>query len=75
MENIIERKNSGDSSPPKYTNEQYLELYEVLEIYEFETHLDKVSTEISISAFNMEHTSHKIYGEVEAPATYPHSYS
>ena len=44
MENIIERKNWQDTSRPKYTTEQYLELYEVLEVYEFKTHLDKVST-------------------------------
>lgn len=75
MENIIESKNSRDSSRPKYTTEQYLELYEVLEIYEFETHLDKVSTQISIGAVNMEHSSHEIYGEIAAPKTYPHSYS
>lgn len=46
MENIIERKNTN-SSQPKFSNELYKELYEVLEIYEFETHLDKVSTQIN----------------------------
>lgn len=28
----------------KYTTEMYRELYEVTEIYEFETHLDEVNT-------------------------------
>ena len=31
-------------SKPRFTPELLLELYEVLEIYEFETHLDKIST-------------------------------
>ena len=44
IENIIERKNSNDMSKPRFTPELLLELYEVLEIYEFETHLDKIST-------------------------------
>mmetsp|Transcript_31833 Transcript_31833/g.39570 ORF Transcript_31833/g.39570 Transcript_31833/m.39570 type:complete len:117 (+) Transcript_31833:150-500(+) len=73
MENIIERKNWQDTSRPKYTTEQYLELYEVLEIYEFKTHLDKVSTHISIAAVNMEHSSYEIYGETSA--AYPNSYA
>ena len=35
-------------SQPKYTAEMYRELYEVIEIYEFETHLDEVNTQIAI---------------------------
>ena len=73
IENIIEGKNWKDSTRPKYTTEQYLELYEVLEIYEFETHLDKVSTQISIQGVTMEHSSSQIYGETAQ--AYPPSYA
>ena len=62
IENIIERKNSKEMSRPRYTTEQYRELYEVLEIYEFETHLDKITTVINIQKVHMDHSSRDIYG-------------
>ena len=49
-------------SRPRYTTEQYRELYEVLEIYEFETHLDKITTVINIQKVHMDHSSRDIYG-------------
>ena len=71
IENIIERKNHKDNSRPKYTREQFLELYEVLEIYEFETHLDKITTQINIQSVSVGHSSYGVYGET---THYPNSY-
>ena len=48
-------------SKPRFTPELLLELYEVLEIYEFETHLDEVSTCINIETVHMDHSSFEIY--------------
>ena len=76
IENIIERKNSTDMTRPRFSTELYLELYEVLEIYEFETFLDKVSTKISISALQFDHSSRDIYGHTLGVAeNYPNSFA
>ena len=61
---------------PKFSTELYLELYEVLEMYEFETFLDKVSTKVSISALQFDHSSCDIYRHTLGLAeNYPNSFS
>ena len=56
-ENIIESNNSSSKLSP----ELYQGINTVLEIYEFETHLDKITTQIEIMEVNIEHSSEDIY--------------